>query len=144
VILAKHGLTLTSDSPIPLEAMMAALKEVSVTFGPNLLYQVGREVPRQGKFPPGIDTVEKALGTLDMAYRMNHSGLPAPGSYKTEVIKAGQGKVVADTPYPCHYDRGLLTELLQKVNRTTSIQHDDTAPCRRNGGASCTYHIRWS
>jgi len=142
-IIAKHGVDMSGDKPVPMEKLMEILRDVSIAFGPNLLYQVGRELPRHAVFPPGIDTIDKALRSLNIAYQMNHSG-GAPGGYDVTMTKPGEIRVVADTPYPCHYDRGLLTELSLRFNRTATVQHDASAPCRRIGAASCTYYVRWS
>jgi hypothetical protein len=50
---------------------------------------------------------------------------------------------VCDNPYPCDFDRGLITGFAQRFERQARINHDDRAPCRKTGGDSCTYVVTW-
>lgn len=144
-ILVKHGLEgLTPNGWYPLETYFAAFREIASAFGPNILYQIGRSVPRNAVFPPEINTIEKALSSIDVAFQMNHRGAQQLGHYKPEMVSHGHAKMVCDTPYPCHFDRGIITELAQRFAPGATVQHDDSAPCRRKGDRSCTYHVRWA
>ena len=46
-------------------------------------------------------------------------------------------------PYPCDFDRGILTAMARRFERSAVVRHDATQPCRQHGGESCTYHVRW-
>ena len=50
---------------------------------------------------------------------------------------------VCENPYPCDFDRGILTTLAAKFERASRVTHDDSAPCRKNGADSCKYIIAW-
>lgn len=143
-ILAKHGLKdLKLDQWYPADAVMKAMTEVSAKFGNNVLYQIGRAVPRNAVLPPELNAVEKVLALLDVTYRMNTKGENSQG-FKVEMVAPGHAKVVVDRAGSCHLDRGILTELVGKLAPRATVQHDDAAPCRRKpDGYSCTYHVKW-
>ena len=43
------------------QAWLDSFKVIAEKVGPNTLYQVGRQVPQQYRFPPGIDSLETVL-----------------------------------------------------------------------------------
>jgi hypothetical protein len=51
--------------------------------------------------------------------------------------------IIMETPYPCEFDRGLVTALAARFEPMTKTVHDNDAPCRKKGGASCTYVVTW-
>src|SRR5579862_7186589 len=72
-ILARHGIKSPDpNSWYPQQAWLDAFEEIAKSIGPRTLTQIGASIPNSAKFPPGIDTVDKALGSLDTAYHMNH------------------------------------------------------------------------
>ena len=56
------------------QAWLDSFRKIADEVGPNTLYQIGRQLPAQHYFPPGIDSIETVLGDLDAAYRMTHRG----------------------------------------------------------------------
>ena len=58
---------------------------------------------------------------------------------------AGDRKIVciAENPYPCDFDRGLITAMAARFERGARVIHDDTAPCRKKGADSCKFLISW-
>jgi len=36
-----------------------------------------------------------------------------------------------------------MSKKFAPLNATVYVVHDDAAPCRRKGGESCTYTVRW-
>ena len=48
-----------------------------------------------------------------------------------------------DNPYPCPFDLHLLLAMAQRFESTATVTHDTTKPCRKNGGPSCTYIVKW-
>ncbi|MFW9917657.1 MAG: hypothetical protein ACFFGZ_18800, partial [Candidatus Thorarchaeota archaeon] len=45
---------------------------ISERIGPNTLYMIGTKIPKNAVFPPEIDSIEKGLASIDVAYHMNH------------------------------------------------------------------------
>lgn len=41
------------------------------------------------------------------------------------------------------FDRGILTAITARFERTARVLHDDRLPCRKTGSNSCTHQISW-
>jgi len=145
-ILAKHGV----DHPIPghwypQQAWLDAFREIAETLGPNTLFRIGLKILDLANFPPEIHTVEQALASIDVAYRMNHRGGEI-GSYDFERTGPCSGKVVCRNPYPSDFDRGIIQGVAHRFMSESSrlaVHLDYTAPTRKAGGDSCTYLVNW-
>ncbi len=127
------------------QAWLDAFKQISDTIGPNTLYQIGTKIPENAQFPPDIDSVEKALASIDVAYHMNHRKGEI-GRYNFTKTGETTGRMVCPNPYPCDFDRGIVEAMarrFQGAGRRVVVRHDDKAPCRKKGGDSCTYHVSW-
>jgi hypothetical protein len=123
-----------------------SLQEISLKIGPKSLFAIGKAIPSNAQFPPDINTIEKALASIDIAYHMNHKNGEI-GHYKLIKAEGRTAKMVCDNPYPCDFDRGIIEAMAQKFKPADSImafvEHDDTQPCRKKGADSCTYLITW-
>ncbi len=117
------------------QSWLNAFKEIAETIGENTLYSIGKKIPENASFPPEIDSIDKALGAIDMAYHMNHRGGEI-GNYKYEKTGDRSARIVSQDPCPCAFDRGIIEAI-------ATVKHDDSAPCRTNGAESCTYVINW-
>jgi len=146
-ILASHGIT----DPRPGEwyrqqLWLDAFKEIAETVGGESLYKIGRKIPYKAKFPPSVNTVEKALSSLNATYHVNHRG-GGIGSYRFIPTGERKGIMVCQNPYPCNFDRGLIEAVIDRFSSGESspatVRHDDTAPCRRAGSDYCTYLVEW-
>ncbi len=129
------------------QAWLNAFKEIGESLGDNTLFSIGKKIPENAKFPPEIDSLGKALGSIDMAYHMNHRGGNI-GTYKLVRIGDNSVGMVCDNPYPCAFDRGIVTAFTYKFkpkgsSHFATIKHDDSRECRKKGGNSCTYLISW-
>jgi hypothetical protein len=54
--------------------------------------------------------------------------------------------MVCANPYPCDFDRGIVEAMAGRFRPQGSVpvvRHDGAQPCRKTGGESCTYLIRW-
>lgn len=105
-ILDKHGL----PNPVPTgwypqQAWLDAFKEIAQSIGAKTLHQIGLSIPRNAKFPPGLDSLEKALSSIDVAYHLNHRGGEI-GHYQYTKSGPTQAVIVCRNPYPCEFDRG--------------------------------------
>ena len=160
-ILADHGIV----DPKPghwysQQAWLDSFKTIAETVGSLTLTAIGRRIPENAKFPPGIDGIEKALRAIDLAYHMNHriAGTTLFNS-RTHEMTEGVGhyayhdadeksaRMVCDNPYPCEFDFGIIEAMALRFKPSdclfVKVTHDDSAPCRKKGHDSCTYHVRW-
>lgn len=129
----------------PQQAWLDAFKEITEKIGPNTVFQIATKIPDNAKFPPQIDSIEKALAAIDVAYHMNHRGGDI-GSYKSTSTGPRAAKVVCANPMPCAFDRGLITSMAKRfkpAGAAATVKHDDSQPCRSNGQTTCTYLVSW-
>ena len=163
--LVKHGLGTMVGNNIEIdrnrwyaqEAMLAAWEEIATSIGPRACFQIGRQIPKHAVFPPTVTDVHSAVASIDVAYHMNHRKNGKPmfdpatgkrtrgiGSYGFEGARGERRiKSVCENPYPCDFDRGLLTEVAARFEPGARVSHDDAAPCRTGGADSCTYSVSW-
>ncbi len=125
---------------------LSALKGISETLGQDAIRAIGRKIPENALFPPGIDTIEKALQSIDVGYHMNHCGGEI-GAYEFQGTGPRSAKIVCRNPYPCAFDQGIIEAMAARFKPddsvAVSVQHDDSVPCRRHGADSCTYVVTW-
>jgi len=127
------------------QAWLDAFKVIADTVGPDTLYQIGTKIPENADWPPDINSVESALATLDVAYHMNHR-FGEIGHYNFSATGDRSGIMVCPNPYPCEFDRGIVEAVAIKFStehKNISVKHDDSQPCRKTGGISCTLLISW-
>jgi hypothetical protein len=141
----------------PLENWLAAYDSIANTVGPRALAQIGGHIPKHAAFPPGINDIYSALGSVDVAYHMNHRKKgkvmfdPATGQKTTGIGSYGyqaterERKItsVCDNLYPCDFDKGLMAGFAQRFERNARLTHDERAGCRKSGNDSCTYVVTW-
>jgi hypothetical protein len=151
-ILAKHGI----PSPRPgqyyvLQHFLDAMKEIGQKYSDQMLFRVGQQIALHAKLPPDINSLEKSLASIDVAYHMNHRAGEI-GNYRyscEENTGRGMNKalMVCANPYPCAFDRGVIEGFAERFKPPQCldvvVRHDDSRPCRRSGGDSCTYVISW-
>ncbi|MGO9310705.1 MAG: hypothetical protein ACLQDL_16990 [Spirochaetia bacterium] len=127
------------------QAWLDAFKKISESIGANTLSQIGQKIPENAQFPPGIDTIEKALSVIDVAYHMNHRGGEI-GHYNCKTDGSKKATMECVNPYPCDFDRGIIVAMARRFGPqggTVRVTHDDTKPCRKKGEESCTYNVAW-
>lgn len=145
-VLADHGIT----DPVGTrwysqQAWLDSFKTIAEKVGPNTLYQIGRQIPEQANFPPGLDSVDKVLSDLDRAYQISHRGGEA-GHYDFKALGMNTGRMICNNPYPCEFDRGVIQALAQRFEppgAMVSVRHEDLSPCKKLGAESCTYIVTW-
>jgi hypothetical protein len=147
-ILRNHSIEqLEPDQWYPIQLYMDILKDIA---GPSHndsanLVSIGMKIPEQAVFPPQINSLEMALLTLNDAYNMNQRN-GYNGSYTSHQNGERDFTIVADNPFPCDFDYGILWSLTRRFcpyGMAFTVRHDDDAECRRNGADSCTYHVTW-
>jgi hypothetical protein len=129
----------------PQQKWLDAFKAISEEIGSNLLFSVGYKIPENAKFPSEIDTIQKALGAIDVAYHMNHCNGEI-GHYTFELDGEKSGRMICENPYPCDFDKGIITAMARKFRPKDSfgvnVEHEE-GPCRKNGDNACVYTISW-
>ena len=137
-----------------------AFKQISEKIGYNTLFLIGKSIPENAEFPLDIDSIEKALAAIDVAYHMNHrlngkqlfdpqSGKMQEGigHYNFKKISANKAEIICDNPYPCDFDRGIIAAMARRFKPSDSVQvtvnHDDSKGCRNKGDNSCCYIVTW-
>jgi len=145
-LLERHGISNAQPTAwYPQQAWLDAFREIAQKIGAKTLQQIGRSIPRNAKFPPGIDSVEKALTSLDAAYHMNHRGGEI-GHLAFTKTGPSKGTMVCQNPYPCEFDAGLIEAVANQFKPAGSmvrVDHDPSKPCRSRQGESCTYIVSW-
>jgi hypothetical protein len=146
-IFAEQGITqLEKTAWYPMESVLSAYRAIQKQIGPNTMRAVGRNIPKNAEFPPGLSTVAQALGSLDTAYRMNHRGSGNIGGYHFESTGARRARMTCDNPYPCPMDEGLVEAVAERFKPQDAffirVQHE-TEKCRERGDGACVYNITW-
>ena len=151
IILERHGIKDPGPGKFfPLQNFLDAMKEISDSLGPQILTRIGEEISANAILPPDLDSLEKCLESIDIAYHMNHRGGEIGHyNYSYEGIQGGlhRAKMVCPNCYPCAFDRGVIEGFAQRFKPEDAIgievRHDDEEPCRRKGADSCTYIVSW-
>lgn len=146
-ILATHGIeSLQPEQWYPLQNVINSFEDILKQVGPHTTRAIGRAVPKSAVFPPAINSFESALLSLDQAYRMNHRGSGDIGSYRFIPGEGRSARMMADNPYPCEFDQGIMEALYDRFQPKGSfvlrIEHEGTG-CRAKGARSCTYNLKW-
>lgn len=152
-LLVEHGLSLGWDW-YPLHQVLAILNRVGRELGDDTLVRTGASVIDRVVFPPTVNSIGKALRSLDVAYHMNHRKNGAPmfangrcsdgiGCYVCTDETIGHFIVDSASVYPCAFDRGLVTAIARQFEPRADVWHLDGARCRRLGSLTCAYAITW-
>ncbi len=139
------------------DAWLRAFEKIAEDGGIALLYKIGARIPENAAFPPWVDNIDAAIRSIDIAYHMNHrkqgsvmfgektgTMLEGIGHYGYEKIE-NQSKIISvcNNPYPCEFDRGIITTMAKKFESGAMVTHDDEEPCRKKGADACTYNVTW-
>ena len=151
------------DGWYSLEAFLLILNKLADEGGVNLLRQIGASLIDKALWPKEIDSLSKALRSVDVSYHMNHrrngkvlfdasSGKVNEGmlGHNAVIPPTGdehQAFYVCNTFYPCELDYGIASAFARKFKPMDSNHHarivHDTSGCRSRGDEACTYRIEW-
>lgn len=141
-IMVKHGIVdLHAEGWYPLKAWLDVMDEISAMYDQVAM---GMKIVETAVFPPGIDSIESVLNSVEIAYQMNHRG-GYIGHYTVEKLGERNYKVVAQTHFPDFFTYGILYGLCREFappNSNLTVTHD-SAPCKKDGADSCTYLVAW-
>jgi hypothetical protein len=127
------------------QAWLDCFKLISEKLGPASLKKIGEAIPRNAKFPPQVNSVETALGAIDIAYHMNHRNGNI-GNYKFSKTGPNSATLVCDNPYPDAFDLGIIESCAEKfkaAGQSVEVKIDESKPTRTKGANSTTYLIKW-
>lgn len=164
--LARYGLVKNTAGKQPeidrngwysLENWLAAYEGIAKEIGVNSLYAIGKSIPEAAVFPPEVNDIYSCLASIDIVYHMNHRKngvvmfnpetgqmLEGIGHYRSQPVPNEKRIIfVGENPYPCDFDRGLVTAMAARFEPQAITTHDNDAPCRKKGADSCTYIVRW-
>jgi predicted hydrocarbon binding protein len=140
-ILADNGIEDPEpDEWYPQEAWLTSFEEIDEKMGTKTLNKIGKAIPKNAEWPPGVETVVGGLESIDEAYHMNHRGGEI-GYYEADPLDDGTVEVQCHNPYPCAFDRGILEGVVEEfANARASITEvgDD---CRTDGADECLYRV---
>ena len=123
----------------------------------NSLFSIGRHVFEYAKLPE-MKNIEDALAMLDTIYHMNCTSINGESFYDDNCseMKEGIGHyryvkvpgqneafMVCDDPFPCDFNRGLITKIAQAFDKNAKVIHDDQFGCKSHGHKACRYIIIW-
>ncbi len=146
-VLASHGIeALEPEGWYPLRSVLLSFDDILTQVGPHTTRAIGLSIPKNAVFPPGIDSFESALQSLDQAYHMNHRGGGDIGSYLYQGTGERSAVMTCDNPYPCEFDQGIIQALYERFKPKGSfvlhLEHD-TSACREQGAITCVYQLKW-
>ena len=126
------------------KAWLDSFKEIAEKYGSNTLFEIGKAIPSNAKFPPEIDTIEKALASIDVAYHMNHRNGDI-GFYKLVSHDESKATLVMQckNPYPCDFDRGIITAMARKFKTGVKVALDTSKPSRKDGADDSWYIVTY-
>ncbi|MDR2175329.1 MAG: hypothetical protein LBO82_05260 [Synergistaceae bacterium] len=146
------------DGWYPQQAWLDAMATIAGEVGDGALYRIGCTIPSNAQFPSGIADMQSAIRAIDIAYHINHrkNGKGCLYDAAAGVLHEGIGHYgyehvptknfilsVSHNPYPCAFDRGIISAMARKYDIGTIVIHDDSRPCRKNGAETCTYLVSW-
>ena len=148
-ILANNGISNPKDGIwYNQQNWLSAFRQIYDTIGTHTLFSIGKAIPDSANFPENIVTLKDALESIDIAYHNNHHGGEI-GYYRlTEFIEnERKAAMVCKNPYPCSFDRGIITSIVRKFKPADSFDHevklDQNKESRLDGAESSTYIIKW-
>lgn len=127
------------------QALLNVLREAEIRCGEAALRSAGRAVPVGSRFPPEVETLERALLTLDIAYQVNHRG-GRIGHYTCKPLGARRMELFCDNPYGCELDHGIIETLFARhaaAGFRPRLAHQPGTGCRKQGHRACVYQVEW-
>lgn len=138
------------------QSWLDAFKDIAEEIGDSTLFNIGRSILENAQFPPEIDAIEKGLAAIDVAYHMNHQKdgksmfnpengemLEGIGHYVMESVDANTAKVIGQTPYPCSFDKGIVTAMARKFQPMAEVELDASVQNKNDGAEFSTYIVKW-
>ncbi len=108
-LLAKYGFDKIEDQGWYERRSFLAMLEEAKQSSPRFdLISVGLQIARLAPYPPGIDSVESALQSLDQGYRAGHQNLPEGDGWGYQRVSGNVYLAIDRTPYPSNFSYGVV------------------------------------
>ncbi len=149
--LSGHGIhDLDSMRFYKAQPFLHAMRDVAQRVGRNMMTRIGEQIALRVELPPEWDSLEAAFGGLERGYHSKYRGGEI-GHWKYIHHGAASGltsgTMISSNHYCCAFDRGVLEGFAKRFRPTgitdAVVRHDDSQPCRKHGGDTCTYVITW-
>jgi hypothetical protein len=141
----------------PALPFLRAAHKMSSEMGPRASFHVGLFTKERAERRRAQPDMLEALRGLDATYHRNfrrrgrpyvdEQGAPLPGigRYLVEGLGPTSAAVVATGPWPCSFDRGLVSGVVLRIAPEALVEHSPAAgdPCRAHGATRCVYRLRW-
>ncbi|MFK7799751.1 MAG: hypothetical protein AB8E82_20015, partial [Aureispira sp.] len=114
------------DNWYPMNILMDFYKQLQKAFGPNTLFDMGKAIPENAVFPPGIDSIETGLGSINMAYNMNHRGYIGFHQMVSHDTETKTIIMQNHTPFPPDVDRGIYTGMARRFKTGVKVVLNNT------------------
>lgn len=126
------------------KAWLDSFKDINEKYGSNTLFEIGKGIPANAKFPPEVDNIEKALSAIDIAYHMNHRNGDI-GYYKVVSNDPAKRTIIMQckNPYPCDFDRGIITTMGRKFQSSIKVELVPNKPSRKEGADDSWYIVTY-
>jgi len=148
-ILEKNNLkNVDKDEWYPQQSWLSSFKEIKDKYGAATLFEIGKIIPANAIFPKEIDSLQKGLASINIAYHMNHRNGEI-GYYKLISIDDSKKTAIMEckNPYPCDFDRGIIIAISRKFapkgSLKISVELDSSKKNRKDGSDKSTYIIHW-
>ncbi|MDD2777215.1 MAG: hypothetical protein PHU06_14800 [Gallionella sp.] len=148
-LMAENNLTnITPDKWFKAQDWLNAFKAFSTSYGSNTLFHIGVAVFEGFIFPPNVSDLESALKLIAQAYREHHrNGRIGYIELRSFDAKAKKAVMEYCNPYPCNFERGIVTACVRKYkpqdDHFVDVQLDKDKPSRLDGAESSFYIITW-
>ena len=125
---------------------LKTFRDINDIFGEFILYKIGKAIPDSAIFPQGIRNLKEALESIDVAYHNNHRNGEI-GYYRLIEWTGKSALMECYNPYPCHFDRGIITRMAEKFkpidSKTIEVSLDTSRENRLDGGDKSYYIVKW-
>jgi len=143
-LVARHRFDLggmTPESFVPMQWWLDALKEVQTRVGTAMMREVGTRIVQNAHFPPTYGGADAILLALDDIYHLNHRG--EVGHYVSSRAPDGVVIVRCETPYPRHFEWGLIEGICRNKAVGGRKFAVDFEPGPADGDRTCTVTVHW-
>lgn len=142
-ILADHDvLHVSPDDWYPLGEYLDTLDAIEDAVGSSVMRRVGMQIPGLRADDVDASNPGVALASLDATYADLHRGAPA-GGFELRGAGSSGGTVASTTPYPDHFDRGLLEATYAGAHTQNVYARVTPAAGFGEPGVETVYDIHW-
>ncbi|MHA1521897.1 MAG: hypothetical protein ACTSVZ_12210 [Promethearchaeota archaeon] len=142
-IIEAVGEEVKDDEYYPADGFLRALNSIGEKMNVVILKKVGTKIMESAQWPPGVDSLESALKSISVAYKMNHrpNDTAIIGDYIYNKLSDEACTITATNPYPCDFDEGIVEGVAKSFETNIFIEHVEGS-CRKNGDSKCVYLIK--